>query len=271
MMVFGPRRLPEIAARVGKMVRDLRSMSQGLMTEWQRELSVATRLEELEAARRDIEDVKQELQQARRSITSETSAELKHVRQEINQVKKEVEQSVEPAAAALSSTIEESTKDIDTKPADVSVSDKAAPETNVAAEPATVQEAPAEIKPAPRPKLAKKSALAQTTSKNQPSKKDNGATASDPGVETSTQTKEGSSGPATPQLKAQDGQGAAAGSSAEPTVKPKPASKAKVADEPVAKTDAVAAKSKQKATNNAGSASAKTASPAVPPAEVVNE
>ncbi|HEX9921854.1 MAG TPA: Sec-independent protein translocase protein TatB, partial [Anaerolineae bacterium] len=95
MMVFGPRRLPEIAARVGKTVKDLRGMSQGLMTEWQREISVATRLEELEAARRDIEDVKQELQQTRRSIVSETSTEIKHVRQEMDQVKKDVEQAAE--------------------------------------------------------------------------------------------------------------------------------------------------------------------------------
>ncbi|MDX1523030.1 MAG: Sec-independent protein translocase protein TatB, partial [Anaerolineae bacterium] len=73
LMIFGPRRLPEIAARVGKTVRDLRSMSQGLLTEWQREITVAARLEELEAARKEIEEVKQELKQAKQTVTAETS------------------------------------------------------------------------------------------------------------------------------------------------------------------------------------------------------
>ena len=34
MMVFGPRRLPEVAAKAGRIVAELRQMSQGLMTEW---------------------------------------------------------------------------------------------------------------------------------------------------------------------------------------------------------------------------------------------
>ena len=34
MMVFGPRRLPELAAKAGKFIADMRSMSQGLMAAW---------------------------------------------------------------------------------------------------------------------------------------------------------------------------------------------------------------------------------------------
>ena len=60
MMVFGPRRLPEIAAKAGKMVRDLRNMSNGLLAEWQREITVAARLEELEKAKQEFSQMKQD-------------------------------------------------------------------------------------------------------------------------------------------------------------------------------------------------------------------
>jgi sec-independent protein translocase protein TatB len=39
LIVVGPERLPEIAQTIGKTLRDLRAMSQGLTTEWQQELS----------------------------------------------------------------------------------------------------------------------------------------------------------------------------------------------------------------------------------------
>jgi Tat protein translocase TatB subunit len=70
MMVFGPRRLPEIAAKAGKFVADLRSMSQGLMAEWQREITVAGRLEELEQARQDIQAIKQDLSQTKQELNT---------------------------------------------------------------------------------------------------------------------------------------------------------------------------------------------------------
>jgi len=79
MMVFGPRRLPEIAAKAGKIVRDLRNMSNGLLAEWQREITVAARLEELEKAKQefnqmkeDFTGVKQELTDAKTSVTDVT-------------------------------------------------------------------------------------------------------------------------------------------------------------------------------------------------------
>ena len=74
MMVFGPRRLPELAAKAGKFIADLRSMSQGLMAEWQREITVAARLEELEKARQEIKEIQQELKQIPKDISAETTA-----------------------------------------------------------------------------------------------------------------------------------------------------------------------------------------------------
>ena len=69
MMVFGPRRLPEIAAKAGKTVRDLRNMSNGLLAEWQREITVAARLEELEKAKQEFSQIKEEFTGAKQEIT----------------------------------------------------------------------------------------------------------------------------------------------------------------------------------------------------------
>lgn len=110
LMIFGPRRLPEIAARVGKTVRDLRNMSQGLLTEWQREITVAARLEELEAARKEIEEVKQELKQAKQTVTAETSTGLNEARKELKAAGNEVEQTRASVTSPATSTpqVEES-------------------------------------------------------------------------------------------------------------------------------------------------------------------
>jgi len=65
LIVVGPERLPQLAQSVGKTLRDLRAMSQGLTNEWQREISS---ISQLEAG----EDLKQVLSQP----FKETQAEL---------------------------------------------------------------------------------------------------------------------------------------------------------------------------------------------------
>lgn len=75
MMVFGPRRLPEIAAKAGKIVADLRNMSQGMMAEWQREISAANELDglkDLKNTGQELLKVKDEIQQAKKSVASST-------------------------------------------------------------------------------------------------------------------------------------------------------------------------------------------------------
>jgi Tat protein translocase TatB subunit len=86
LMIFGPRRLPEMAAKAGKFVRDLRNMSQGFMTEWQREITAAARLEEIEEARKELEKTRQELQQARLNVASEVSTARKNVNSTLSSV-----------------------------------------------------------------------------------------------------------------------------------------------------------------------------------------
>ncbi len=103
LMIFGPRRLPQMAAKAGKFIRDLRSMSQGFMTEWQREIAAAAQLEELQEARKELELTRQELQQARVNVASEVGGAKKDLNKSLAAASKAAtspETKKETAAAA---------------------------------------------------------------------------------------------------------------------------------------------------------------------------
>ena len=100
LMVFGPRRLPEIAAKVGKTVADLRNMSSGLLTEWQREIAVATRVEELEKTRQELDQIKQDLKQTQGELAAEASDQVK----ELKETRKELEEATQQSPPALKET-----------------------------------------------------------------------------------------------------------------------------------------------------------------------
>lgn len=91
LIILGPRRLPEYAAKFGKMVRNLRNMSQGFLLEWQRELAVATRIDELEETRRELQEAQYLLRETKTTIINET-----------NQVTMEANQAVARATQAAS-------------------------------------------------------------------------------------------------------------------------------------------------------------------------
>jgi len=105
LMVFGPRRLPEIAAKVGKTVADLRNMSSGLLTEWQREIAVATRVEELEKTRQELDQIKQDLKQTQGELAAEASDQVK----ELKETRKELEKATQQSPRALEETSAEDT------------------------------------------------------------------------------------------------------------------------------------------------------------------
>jgi Tat protein translocase TatB subunit len=105
LMVFGPRRLPEIAAKVGKTVADLRNMSSGLLTEWQREIAVATRVEELEKTRQELDQIKQDLKQTQGELAAEASEQVK----ELKETRKELEKATQQSPRALKETSAEDT------------------------------------------------------------------------------------------------------------------------------------------------------------------
>jgi sec-independent protein translocase protein TatB len=137
LMVLGPRRLPGYAAKAGKMVRDLRNMSQGLMIEWQRELAVATRIEELEETRRELQEAQKLLRDTQQTIASETK-----------QVAKETSQVVTETSQAISAKPKPANK---TSPAS-DLEQKSPPsETTAAVSIESEPPPPTQISPAPQP------------------------------------------------------------------------------------------------------------------------
>lgn len=73
LMVFGPRRLPEMAAKAGKIVADLRNMSQGMMAEWQREIKASEIQEELRKTRQEFTQARSSLADAGKSVSKQTA------------------------------------------------------------------------------------------------------------------------------------------------------------------------------------------------------
>ncbi len=101
LMVFGPRRLPEIAGKAGKFVRDLRNMSQGFMAEWQREIAVASRMEELQEIQKELAETKQVFQQSKTEIASSAA----QVGQTVSSVARSSASAVSTSKAAETNTI----------------------------------------------------------------------------------------------------------------------------------------------------------------------
>ena len=68
LIVVGPERLPQLAQSIGKTMRDLRAMSQGLTTEWQREINNISDINPgeglKEALTQPFQQVQAEVQQA---------------------------------------------------------------------------------------------------------------------------------------------------------------------------------------------------------------
>jgi sec-independent protein translocase protein TatB len=68
LIVVGPERLPQLAQSIGKTLRDLRAMSEGLTNEWQREISSISDIDTgeglKEALTQPFQQVQAEVQQA---------------------------------------------------------------------------------------------------------------------------------------------------------------------------------------------------------------
>jgi Tat protein translocase TatB subunit len=66
-IVVGPERLPQLAQSIGKTLRDVRAMSQGLATEWQREIDAVAKVdtgEGLQQTLRELRQTQSDLKQA---------------------------------------------------------------------------------------------------------------------------------------------------------------------------------------------------------------
>lgn len=75
LILFGPERLPEMAAKAGRTVRQLREISQAFTEEFQREVAQAGELKETtEMLQREVEALKQEANVLRGEIVEVVEA-----------------------------------------------------------------------------------------------------------------------------------------------------------------------------------------------------
>jgi Tat protein translocase TatB subunit len=75
LVLVGPRELPRVAEKAGKLIRELRMMSEGFTSEWRREIVAATRLEEVEKVKQELADTKRLLKETGQEIKDATGPE----------------------------------------------------------------------------------------------------------------------------------------------------------------------------------------------------
>jgi sec-independent protein translocase protein TatA len=98
LIVLGPRRLPALANRAGRQIREWRMMSQVFLVEWREELAA------LEEARLSFEEAKQALTEARQIVTSELNQVQQTVSTEVSATQQDISEQLiqaEAEAAAL--------------------------------------------------------------------------------------------------------------------------------------------------------------------------
>ncbi len=62
LVFIGPRDMPKLAGRAARWIRNLRQMSEGFTTEWQREINATVNLDELKELKEELEAAKKSLQ-----------------------------------------------------------------------------------------------------------------------------------------------------------------------------------------------------------------
>jgi sec-independent protein translocase protein TatA len=77
MMVFGPRRLPEVAAQAGQQVRKFYQMTHGIRAEWQQQFAEAAKMKE------DAYMIKEEIQKAKEALPPTPKQLVSEVRSQI--------------------------------------------------------------------------------------------------------------------------------------------------------------------------------------------
>lgn len=77
LIFIGPRDLPRIAARAGKLLRDIRMMSEGFTTEWRREMAALSQVEELKELKDELTSTRDVLREAGQEIKGTMRIEAK--------------------------------------------------------------------------------------------------------------------------------------------------------------------------------------------------
>ena len=82
LIFIGPRDLPKVAGKFAKFLRDLRMMTEGFRTEWQREINAATRVEGLKELRDELISTRDTLKEAGQDIREAMTIDLEELDEE---------------------------------------------------------------------------------------------------------------------------------------------------------------------------------------------
>ena len=111
-IVVGPERLPELARSVGKTLRDVRALSQGLTSEWQKEIDSLSKTETgeglQESLTRPFKEAQTELEQTFTKPLGSTGEGLQEtLTKPFKDAQSDLEQSLSPSSPSSSDTASE--------------------------------------------------------------------------------------------------------------------------------------------------------------------
>ena len=95
LMVFGPQRLPVLANRVGRKLREWRTMSQVFLVEWREELAA------LEEARQSLDEARQALLEAQQVVATEMTGVKETVALEMSAAETDISEGLTKAQKAV--------------------------------------------------------------------------------------------------------------------------------------------------------------------------
>ena len=148
LIFIGPRDLPKLAGRFAKFLRDLRMMSEGFRTEWQREMQAATRIEGLKELREELIATRDTLREAGHDIQEAMTIDLEALEAEGAKEAAAAEEAATAGQAAAAGQVaaagQAATNDDDDEIDDDSDDDSTPVEAAkvVVDEPVTVEESP---------------------------------------------------------------------------------------------------------------------------------
>lgn len=106
-IVVGPERLPELARSLGKTVGDLRALSQGLTSEWQREIDGLSQLDTgeglQEALTKPFKEAQSDLQQALTAPLDTGEGIQETLTKPFKEAQADLEQALSPSSASSTS------------------------------------------------------------------------------------------------------------------------------------------------------------------------
>jgi TatA/E family protein of Tat protein translocase len=110
LIVFGPKRLPEIGRTLGKTMREFRNLSEDLTSQLREELETAS--EEMEAVSADVKDTFAAASEEMEAVSADMKGTLAAASEEMQAVSEDVKGTLEAASADVQPASEEAKSEL---------------------------------------------------------------------------------------------------------------------------------------------------------------